>query len=107
MFGIEGHSIETMVELLAGSSRLLGFHPIRVRYRHENSSAACASHKQENAPCRNPTVYSVIYNQSVHLGTRSTNRGPGPSFRPSPSHYWHRHNVFSGGDILVLALEGE
>ena len=69
MFGIEGHSIETMVELLAGSSRLLGFHPIRVRYRHENSSAACASHKQENAPGGNRTIHSVIYIQSLHLGT--------------------------------------
>jgi len=23
--------------------------------------------------------------------------------RPSPSHYWHRNNLFSGRDILVLA----
>ena len=85
----------------------MGFHPIRVRYRHENSSAACASHKQENAPGGNRTKHSVIHIQSLHLGPRNTNRGPGPSFRPSPSHYWHRDNVFSGGDILVLALKGD
>jgi hypothetical protein len=52
-------------------------------------------------------MHSVIYIQSLHLGTRNTNRDPGPSFRPSPCHYWHRDNVFSGGDILVLALKGE
>ena len=57
----------------------MGFHPFRVCHRDENSSAASASHKQENAPGRNRTMHSVSYIQSVHLGTGNTNRDPGVS----------------------------
>ena len=54
----------------------MGFHPFRVCHRDENSSAASASRKQENAPGGNRTMHSVSYIQYVHLNAGNNDRGP-------------------------------